>query len=79
MNDSVMLADAAKPGHLSVRADIDKHQGAYKRIIQSVNQTFDFVAAPLKKPRRCLRNFQGNLDVKMAGDYKGDFAIIGDS
>lgn len=80
LNDSVMLADAAEAGHLSVRADIDKHQGAYKRIIQSVNQTLDFVAAPFSEASAVLEEFsKGNLDVKMAGDYKGDFAIIGDS
>ena len=46
--DASTLAIASAKGQFDTRADVSKHQGEYRRIIQSINQTLDSIAAPLK-------------------------------
>ena len=46
--DSNMLAQAAVEGKLSSRADAEKHQGDYRRIIEGVNSTLDAVIEPVQ-------------------------------
>ncbi len=41
VNDSKALFDSAIEGHLEFRADIEKHNGEYRAIIQGVNSTLD--------------------------------------
>jgi methyl-accepting chemotaxis protein len=48
MTDAEMLAKAAAEGKLSVRADVNKHAGAYRKIIDGVNQTLNVVVEPLR-------------------------------
>ena len=46
--DADMLATAAKHGRVGVRADVTKHHGDYRKIIEGVNQTLEAIVAPLK-------------------------------
>jgi methyl-accepting chemotaxis protein len=46
--DATMLANAAAEGRVGTRADAARHQGGYRRIVESVNQTLEAVAEPLK-------------------------------
>jgi methyl-accepting chemotaxis protein len=46
--DAGMLAQAATEGRVGARADGSKHQGAYRRIIDGVNQTLETIVEPLK-------------------------------
>jgi methyl-accepting chemotaxis protein len=46
--DTDMLAKAAADGHLGKRADVSKHQGDFRKIVEGVNQTLEAVVAPLK-------------------------------
>jgi methyl-accepting chemotaxis protein len=48
LNDTVMVTKAAAEGRLSVRSDISKHQGAYREIVEGINQTLDTIVEPLK-------------------------------
>ncbi|WP_411678939.1 methyl-accepting chemotaxis protein [Clostridium thailandense] len=43
INDVFMLSDAAIAGNLSVRADVTRHDGEYKKIVDEVNHTLDTV------------------------------------
>ncbi len=75
--DANMLSQTAVEGKLSARADADKHQGDYKKIIGGVNDTLDAVIEPIGEATRVLKEMaKGNLNVKMTGDYKGDHAVI---
>ncbi len=47
--DANMLALAAEEGKLSIRADTEKHQGDFKRIIKGVNNTLDAFIGPVKE------------------------------
>jgi methyl-accepting chemotaxis protein len=64
-------------GNLSTRADADKYQGGYRRVIEGVNATLDAVIRPINEASACLKEMaMGNLDVEMKGDYNGDHAVI---
>jgi len=75
--DTDMLIGAAMEGRLSVRAEAEKHQGTYRRIVEGINATLDATIEPIKESTDVLGQIaQGNLDVNVAGDFKGDFALI---
>ena len=79
-SDTDTLIEAAMEGQLSVRADAEKHQGTYRRIIEGINATLDATIEPIKESANVLGEIaQGNLDVSVAGDFKGDFALIKDA
>ncbi len=46
--DTDMLAKAAADGRVGMRADVSKHMGDYRKIIEGVNMTLEAVAGPLK-------------------------------
>ncbi len=80
VNDMKLLSDSALEGKLSYRADASKHHGEFKRIIEEVNATLDAVIHPIKESSKALDKIaQGNLTVRMDGDYKGDYGLIKES
>jgi methyl-accepting chemotaxis protein len=48
VTDTGMMAQAAADGRVGVRADVTRHKGAYRTIVEGVNQTVDAIAEPLK-------------------------------
>lgn len=75
--DAGMLAESAVEGKLSARANSQKHQGDYRKIVDGVNKTLDAVVGPVQEASAVLEEMaKGNLDVSVTGDYKGDHAII---
>src|SRR5208283_6067884 len=45
--DAGLLAKAAVEGKLATRADVSKHQGDFRKIVEGVNATLDAVIGPL--------------------------------
>jgi methyl-accepting chemotaxis protein len=77
IEDTEMLAEESVNGKLSTRADVAKHQGRYRKVVEGVNATLDAVLMPIKEASDCLHEMaKGNLDVEVKGDYKGDHAVI---
>lgn len=77
VNDANMLVEAAVEGKLSTRAEAEKHSGDYKKIVQGVNRTLDAVIEPVNEAAAVLTQMSnGNLNVKVVGNYKGDHADI---
>jgi methyl-accepting chemotaxis protein len=73
----VRLTQASHEGQLSERGKADQFRGAYGEIVGGVNQMLDAVIKPINEAADCLKEMaQGNLDVEVQGDYKGDHAII---
>jgi methyl-accepting chemotaxis protein len=71
------LVDASLNGQLDKRADEDTHRGEYRKIVSGVNKTLDAVLDPINEAVEVLKEMsEGNLSVKVKGDYKGDHAII---
>jgi methyl-accepting chemotaxis protein len=78
--DTDVLIEAAADGELSVRADAEKHKGAYRKIIEGFNQTLDAVTKPVNEAAGVLGEVSiGNLDCEVTGEFKGDYAIIKNS
>ena len=74
IEDSYMLSAAAIDGKLSVRANEDRHNGDFKRIISGVNSTLDAVVNPLKIASDYIENLsKRNLAVTIKEEFKGDF------
>jgi methyl-accepting chemotaxis protein len=46
--DTAMLAKAAAEGKLGIRSDAGKQRGAYRQIVEGINQTLDTIVEPLK-------------------------------
>ena len=71
-----MATDAAK-GVLDTRADADKFEGNYRRIVEGVNEALDAVVKPLNVTADYVdRISTGNIPEKIEEDYKGDFNKI---
>lgn len=45
--DAQMLADAAREGRVMVRADIAKHSGDYRKIVEGMNETLEMIVKPI--------------------------------
>ncbi|MDR3560082.1 MAG: methyl-accepting chemotaxis protein, partial [Negativicutes bacterium] len=75
--DANMLARAAVDGKLDTRADATKHGGDYRKIVEGVNLTLDEVIQPINEAAAVLQQMaQGNLQMRVTGDYKGGHAAI---
>lgn len=75
--DANRLVDAALQGKLSVRADVARHQGDYRKLIEGVNQTLDAVIGPLNAAADYIsRIAAGNLPPKITEEYRGDFNAL---
>jgi methyl-accepting chemotaxis protein len=77
IEDAVMLSDAAVAGKLAARADVSKHKGEFKKIIQGVNDTLDSVIGPLNVAAEYVdRIAKGEIPNKISDNYNGDFNEI---
>ena len=45
--DAMMLSQAAVEGKLATRADVTRHEGDYRKVVEGVNHTLDAVIEPL--------------------------------
>lgn len=77
ISDTMLLSDAAVSGALQTRADADKHQGDYRKIIEGINSTLDLVITPINETIDVLKRLSdGDLTLRMDGSYRGDFDIL---
>jgi len=75
--DAGMLASAAEGGQLSTRAEADKHQGDYRKVIEGVNATLDSVIGPLTVAAGYVdRISKGDIPAPITDQYNGDFNIL---
>ncbi|MBI5033765.1 MAG: PAS domain-containing protein [Chloroflexi bacterium] len=77
MEDVTRLSQAAVQGHLAVRADPDRHEGNFRKIIQGFNDTLDAVLTPLSVAAEYVdRISKGDIPAKITDEYQGDFNEI---
>ncbi len=75
--DANFLSQAAVEGKLASRADDNKHQGDFRKIVHGVNQTLDAVIGPLKVAATYVdRISKGDIPPKITENYNGDFNEI---
>jgi methyl-accepting chemotaxis protein len=69
--DAEMLADAARNGRISVRADASAHQGDFRKIVEGVNETLEMIVNPIATVKVAVETIstaakeiaQGNSDL----------------
>src|SRR5208337_2506162 len=75
--DAGVLSKAAVEGKLATRADANKHQGDYRKIVQGVNETLDAVIGPLNVAAKYVDQIsKGDVPAKITDNYNGDFNTI---
>jgi methyl-accepting chemotaxis protein len=77
VHESHKLVDAAVNGNLAIRGNVAKYKGSYQELIKGLNATVDAVIMPLNESSKILSKLaEGDLTVRMHGEYKGDYAAI---
>ena len=69
--DAQMLANAAREGRVSVRADASAHQGDFRKIVEGVNETLEMIVGPIATVKVAVETIstaakeiaQGNADL----------------
>jgi methyl-accepting chemotaxis protein len=80
VTDANRLSVAAVEGRLQVRADVDKHQGDFRKVVEGFNNTLDGVIVPLNEAIEVLTLVEeGDLTHTVKGDYKGQLADFKDT
>jgi len=77
IEDSLMLSAAGIEGRLDTRADVSRHQGDFRRIVEGVNATLDAVIGPLNVSAEYVERIsRGDIPQKITDNYNGDFNEI---
>ena len=72
--DMEWLTRAARNGDLGKRADVAKHEGEYRKIVEGINATLDVVSAPLEVTLNYIDQIgRGEIPEKITAEYHGDF------
>ncbi len=71
--ETEVLIKASANGQLATRAEVAKHQGDYRRILEGVNEMLDAILLPIGEGNRILAQVSnGKIDELIAQTYKGD-------
>jgi PAS domain S-box-containing protein len=77
VTDAAMLSKAAVDGALSTRANAEKHQGDFRKVVEGVNATLDSVIGPLNVAAQYVDDIsKGNIPTKISDSYNGDFNTL---
>ena len=77
IEDAAMLSAAAVAGRLETRADVSRHLGDFRRIVEGVNNTLDAVIAPINDVQRIMAAMeQGDMTQSITKSYNGDFDTL---
>lgn len=80
VEEANMLTQAAVEGNLETRGNVSKFNGGYQQIVAGVNKTLAAVIEPVQEATSVLKQMaEGNLEIRVTGDYKGDHAEIKDA
>ena len=77
IEDAGMLSRAGVEGKLDTRADVSKHHGEYREIVQGINDTLDAVIGPLNVAAEYVERIgRGDIPEPITDNYNGDFNEI---
>jgi methyl-accepting chemotaxis protein len=80
MSDTDKLIKSAADGQLDIRADADRHQGDYCRLVDGINKILDGIVLPINEVVDVLKAVeQGDLTLSVNGHYKGQIADFKDT
>ncbi|HET7752580.1 MAG TPA: methyl-accepting chemotaxis protein [Anaeromyxobacteraceae bacterium] len=79
-HDLDVLAQAARSGNLDVRVDVGRYAGYNGKLIGSVHDMLDAIAAPLRESAEVLQRLaHRDLTARMHGEYLGEYQRIRDA
>jgi len=71
--DTEALAGAALEGRLSARADVGRHEGEFRKVVEGVNRAIEAATAPVREASAVLAEMaRRDLAVRATGAYPGD-------
>ncbi len=74
ISETKELIDASSEGNLSERGNSEKYTGAWKEMIVGINSLLDAIVTPIRESMDALADMSnGDLTVRVKGDYKGDY------
>ncbi|MBK9517720.1 MAG: chemotaxis protein [Anaeromyxobacter sp.] len=77
--DAEALARAGAEGRLSARADVGRHQGGFRRVVEGMNASLDAVTGPIRTAGAVLDGIaRGDLPPALTEAWPGDFAKLQD-
>jgi methyl-accepting chemotaxis protein len=77
LSETDKLVKAAIAGQLDTRADASKFLGGWNQLVKGINDTLAEVITPVNETVAVLKRLaDGDLTLRMTGDYKGDFDIL---
>ena len=80
IEDATTLVDAAAAGQLDKRAELDRHWGDFRKIVEGMNAMLDAMAGPITSARTVMTGLaDGDLSRRMEGEYRGEFAVLRDA
>jgi methyl-accepting chemotaxis protein len=75
--ESNIIVAAAAEGDLKTRGNSDKFKGSYKELVDGLNKTLDYFIKPLQESGDALTKLsQGDLTIRMIGEYKGYYLSV---
>jgi len=78
--DARVLTSAGAEGQLTIRADVTRHHGDYRHIVEGFNATLDAVVGPVSEVMRVMAAMEkGDLSQQIAAQYKGMLGQLRDS
>jgi methyl-accepting chemotaxis protein len=79
VEDATALSTAAEQGMLDFTTDAERHQGAFRRIVEGMNSTSSMFAGVLRRTIEHLENLgDGVVDEQVTRDYTGQFIRLKD-
>jgi len=77
IEEAMGLTNAVIEGRLDAKSDTDAFQGAWKMLVEGMNNILVEVARPLAEVSEVMEGISnGNLQVKVEGDYQGEFGEL---
>jgi methyl-accepting chemotaxis protein len=80
VEDAEHLSHAAVAGDLHARADLGRHAGDFRRVMEGVNHTLDALVAPVEETKHMLGLLaDGDLTGRVTGNFVGEYAALKDA
>jgi len=72
--DAAAMASAAAEGRIDIRADTERHQGEFRRVIEGANSMLDAIIAPLLVATQCMERIaRGDIPPPLTETFSGEF------
>jgi len=77
LNEADKLVEANKGGNLSMRGDVKKFSGGWKKLLEGVNSILNAMRAPIEEASAVLENMaKADFTTRVTGNYSGDYQLI---